>query len=459
MRLFGRAGCIFWVCTLSFFSSLNFAFAAEYVTLDKYLDLVREKNSTLLANIHTIETAYYGVRASVSSQRPALSAGAGVSYLSGQERAEQRERDITASNIEIRLSWRIDVSGVYTLDEQQQILSYENQRARFDDSVNTLMAAAEDAYWSAVVERENAALQNDVLRRRRESLRVTEEKYKQRMIPRLDMLRAESQAAAAESFVSRAESRYRNALETMAELAGGVKVIPAEDILEIPVAANIAELENAVLFRPDVRAGRITLERGRILKRLAAKGLSPTLDLGASYMPSAEPGYSSSPQRGEMSMSLRLSIPIADGNETRYRVLAAERTIMSDEQRLKSLENGAVKEFAVALNNWNDALVFEKDKKRQVERSDEELAIAQLLYNEGMGAQIDLLNAQTDNQQVRTEHLYAIREMYAALVAMRKAAGDYAPNEDGSWKVAAAVYGRGNKESQAAPDYPAFKIP
>ena len=111
-------------------------------------------------------------------------------------------------------------------------------------------------------------------------------------------------------------------------------------------------------------------------------------------------------------------------------------SVLAEEEKLEELKNTANKEFTVALINWKDASTLEQDKKRQVERSDEELALTELLYTEGMGAQIDLLNAQTDNQQVRTEYLSAIGEMYTALVALKRAAGDYAPNEHGSWKEA-----------------------
>ena len=96
------------------------------------------------------------------------------------------------------------------------------------------------------------------------------------------------------------------------------------------------------------------------------------------------------------------------------------------------------------MNNWRNASAAEKDKQRQVERSEEELKITELMYSEGMGAQIDLINAQTAYQAVRTEYLDAVKNMYVALVALRKSIGDYSPNEDGTWKEAVQLYGKGN---------------
>ncbi|MDR1510681.1 MAG: TolC family protein [Synergistaceae bacterium] len=436
--------CILFTALLIFSGT---ATAAEVVTLDRYLEIVKSGNYDLEANIRSIEAAYYGVLASVGYQRPALSAGIGGSYLTGQKASVQgiREKNITSSNLDLVLSWRINLGKSYALDEQQQILSWEIERARFDDSINTLLATAEKTWWTAVLARENIALQKDVLRQRVENNRVTEEKYKQQMVPRLDLIRSEAQVVEAESLVSRAESQYRNLLKTMAGLAGGIDVAPAEEPLTVPELNVTVDIEGAFLSRPAVNIERLTLERNRILKKLTSQGLSPTLNAEISWRPILDPWNSGTPQEGEAVASLRLNIPITDGNETKYRVLNTDRLILAAEATLKSAENATRTELEIALNNWEDAAVLEKDKKRQVERSDEELEITNMIYNEGLGAQIDLINAQTENQRVRTEYLNAVKEMYIALVEIGKTIGDYAPDGDGNWKEAALRYGRGDK--------------
>ena len=126
-------------------------------------------------------------------------------------------------------------------------------------------------------------------------------------------------------------------------------------------------------------------------------------------------------------------------------VLNADRLSQAAEANVQAIENTARTDLIVAQNNWETAEALEKAKKRQVERSDEELRITELMYNEGMGAQIDLINAQTENQQVRTDYLNSIQGMYGALVELRKAVGDYAPNEYGTWKEAVMKYGKGKK--------------
>jgi outer membrane protein TolC len=233
-------------------------------------------------------------------------------------------------------------------------------------------------------------------------------------------------------------------LATLAALAGGTEVYPAGEPLIVPKFSLGLELDKAILSRPDTRSARLALERSKLLKKLAAKGLSPTLSLTVGWTPWSDPWNSSTPQKGEFGASLSLNVPITDGHATKYNTLNADRLVQAAEASLMSLENTARLEMAVALNNWDMAESLEKAKKRQVERSDEELRITELMYNEGMGAQIDLINAQTENQQVRTEYLNAVRGMYIALVQLRKAVGDYAPDEEGTWKEAVVRYGKGN---------------
>jgi outer membrane protein TolC len=203
-----------------------------------------------------------------------------------------------------------------------------------------------------------------------------------------------------------------------------------------------ASFEKALAYRPDIRSANLALERSRIVKKLTAKGLSPTLTGAIRWTPWSDPWNSSTPQHGELGASLSLNIPLWDGNGTRYGVLNADRLVQAAEANVQSVENVTRTELIVARNNWDTAEALEKARKRQVERSDEELRITELMYNEGMGAQIDLINAQTENQQVRTDYLNSIQGMYSARVELRQAVGDYAPNEDGTWKEAVAQYGK-----------------
>ncbi|MBQ7197484.1 MAG: TolC family protein [Synergistaceae bacterium] len=428
-------------CVLIFSTMLaSPAYSNVKMTLPQYVQEILLNNHSLRAGVKNVEADYYSVLAAVGYQRPTTAASATGSYATKQ----QGVRNVSAGSLALRLSQRIDISGSYKLDEQQNILGYEVSRANFDTNVNTMIAAAEETWWSAVLARENVKLQKDIMNQRAENHRITMEKYNQELVPRLDIVRSDAQVVEAGSLVKNAETTYMNLLAELSLMAGGLDVEPVDEELQVPVFDITMNFDDALLYRPDVRAARLNLERAKLVKKLTAKGLSPTLDFAFQFTPWSDPEYYSTPNKLQAGASLTLSVPISDGNTTKYKVLNTDRLIQAAEANLHAVEETTRRDIAVAINNWRNAAAAEQDKKIQVERSEEELRITELMYSEGMGAQIDLINAQTAYQSVKTEYLDAVKNMYVALVALRKAIGDYSPNEDGTWKEAVERYGKGN---------------
>ncbi|MBQ3403118.1 MAG: TolC family protein [Synergistaceae bacterium] len=419
------------------------SYASISMTLEQYVNEILLNNHSLRAGIKNVEAGYYSVLAAVGYQRPSTSAILSGSYATKQTSGNTSQENVTVGSLGLRLTQRIDISGSYKLDERQNILGYEVSRANFDSTINTMIAAAEETWWGAVLARENMKLQKEILLQRSENHRVTVEKYNQELVPKLDIVRSEAQVVAAETLVKNAETTYLNLLAELSLLAGGLDVEPVDEELHVPEFDVALNFEDALEFRPDVRAAKLTLERARIIKKLTAKGLSPTLDFGFQFTPWSDPETYATPNDMQAGASLTLTLPITDGNTTKYRVMNTDRLIQAAESSLEAIREQTRRDITVAMNNWRNASAAEQDKQRQVERAEEELRITELMYAEGMGAQIDLINAQTAYQAVRTEYLDAVRNMYVALVAMRKAIGDYSPDENGTWQEARLRYGKG----------------
>ena len=413
------------------------------MTLPQYISEILLNNHSLRAGVKNIEASYYSVLAAVGYQRMSTGGTFTGSYVTKQSAGGASEENVFAGSLAFRLSQRIDINGSYRLDERQNILGYEAARAKFDDSVNTLIAAAESTWWSAVLARENMKLQREILLQRSENHRVTVEKFNQELVPKLDVVRSDARVVEAETLVKDAETIYLNLLAELSLMAGGLDVEPVDEELRVPEFDVALNFEDAIRYRPDIRAAGLNLERAKVVKKLTAKGLSPTLDMAFQFTAWSEPESYATPNDKQLGGSLVFTVPISDGNTTKYKVFNADRLIEAAEANLHELREQTRRDITVAMNNWRNSSAAEKDKHRQVERSEEELRITELMYAEGMGAQIDLINAQISYQSVRTEYLLAVKDMYVALVAMRKAIGDYSPNEDGSWREAVELYGKG----------------
>lgn len=418
--------------------------ASVSMTLPQYIREILLNNHSLRAGMKSVEADYYSVLSAVAYQRPSTSGAFTGSYVTKQTAGNASQENVFAGNMALRLSQRIDINGSYKLDEQQNILGYEVSRANFDNSINTFIAAAEETWWSAVLARENMKLQHEILLQRSENHRVTVEKYNQELVPKLDIVRSEAQVVEAETLEKNAETTYMNLIAELSLMAGGLDVEPVDEQLKVPEFDVALNFEDAIARRPDIRAASLNLDRAKLVRKLTAKGLAPTLDFAFQITPWSDPESYATPNNQQAGGSLVFTFPITDGNSTKYKVMNTERLIEASESNLEAVREQTRRDITVAMNNWRNASAAEHDKQRQVERSEEELRITELMYSEGMGAQIDLINAQTAYQAVRTEYLDAVKNMYIALVAMRKAVGDYAPDENGDWDEAKLRYGKGN---------------
>ena len=409
------------VCATLFLAWGIVAANASEMSLEGFIPTVRENNPTLQASLKRLEASYHTVRSAVAIQRPSVGLRGATSYNTDDAQRRQGVYSLSAA-----ISHRFDVSGVYSAQEKQLLLQYNALAADHLALINNTLATAESLYWRSFIARENSALQKEILAQRREDLRITEEKFRQQLIPRLDVVRAQARVEEAESIVVQAESAYQDTLTQLATLAGGVAVTPRSEILLVPSLSVRAGVESALGTRNDVRSAELSLERARVLKTLAAKGMSPSVEGAVGYTILTD-SPSQQPDQNEFLFSLNVSIPVYDGGKTKEDTEEKARSIEAAERSLEAKRLAVKEDVLKARTQWEKAVALEASKRKQVARSDEELKITQLMYMEGMGAQIDLLNAQVDNQRVRTEHLDAIKEMYLALVSLRQAMSEYEP--------------------------------
>lgn len=430
-----------------FFLHAPGAESAEPVSLDQFLQLVITNNQTLQSQALAVEATYYTVRSSVAYQRTTLAGVVDGTYLTGEEVLGVKKNNIVAYDAGLALGQGIDISGRYGLDEKQQILYYESQQAAWQDAYNSLVAQARATYYSAVYARDNVVLQKEILIQRQENLRVTNEKYKVGTVQKLDVIRADAQVTEAESYIVQAEAEYNNLLALMADLAGGQEVTIGPDPLVVPSLAYNADYDTAIARRPDIRAYRMAAERSELVKKLTAKGLSPSLNASANWVPFEDPWNFGSIQKGEASIGLTLTIPIFDGNATKYGTLGAGKAQLSAEASLAAALSNTSMQLKTATNNLEKAISVENYTKRQMASTAEELRITRFRYLEGVGDQLDLLNAFTADQLSRTNHLSAIKDIYIAQIELRRAMGDYAPDASlGTWQFAVQEFGNGKSK-------------
>lgn len=389
---------------------------AETVTPERFLQVVLTGNSRIIETVRNVEALYWSAKVAVSGQRPSLAVTGGVSHETG----DAGDNGIA----QVGVSHLFDVSGRYSLQERKALLDYEVGILGLGELVNGTLSIAETLYWTTVLARANIDLYEELLKQRQEDLRITQEKFKQGLAPELDVIRARAQVEDNKSLLVEAEANYHDGLASMKSLAGGLDVEPLVDYLEIPENTLNVTVESVLADRPDLKGLALSMERARVVRDLASKGLAPDLTGNVLWTATSDQTFST-PEEGEVLASLSLSIPLSDGGRTKSETRQTEKLVAAAEQALKAGKDKALEEFEQASNRWEKAVSLERSRQEQVTQAKEEMRITQLRYREGLGAQIDLLNAQVGLQEARTGYLEAVKEMYLALVDLRSARGDY----------------------------------
>lgn len=389
---------------------------AEVVPPQEFLRTVLTGNSTIAATVRDVESLYWSARVAVAGQRPSLA-------LTGSASHETDDRGDNAIG-QVGVTHRFDISGRYSLQERKALLDYDVAGLGLADLVNVTLSSAETLYWSTVLAGANIDLYEELLRQRQEDLRITQEKFKQGLAPELDVIRARAQVEDNKSLLVEAQANYRDGLASMKAVAGGLDVEPCTDCLDIPENTLEVTIESVFLDRPDLKGLTLSLERARVVRDLASKGLASDLTGNILWTAKSDQALST-PAEGEVLASLNLSIPLSDGGKTKSETRQTEKLVAAAEQSLEAGRDQAREEFERASNRWEKAVALERSRREQVSQAQEEMRITQLRYREGLGAQIDLLNAQVGLQQARTGYLEAVKEMYLALVDLRSSRGDY----------------------------------
>ena len=189
--------------------------------------------------------------------------------------------------------------------------------------------------------------------------------------------------------------------------------------------------DRAWLDRPDVAALLLGEERASVQRSLAAKGLAPLLDLTVGLRLGED--YRSSfveDNQGEVLARAVLTVPLADGNRTLNATEAATRNLEKARLDLRAKKDSLLKEVGLVRERWTAAVTLEETRRRQASRAGEELEISEMMYREGLAAQIDLLNAQETDQRTRSEHFAALLETWLVLAEADRVMGRYVGGKD-----------------------------
>jgi len=314
-------------------------------------------------------------------------------------------------------------AGVRAADWSAQ--SAESSRAAAEVEVTAAVARAHDDVLLARALRDVAAQGVAVLT---EAVRVAQERYAAGTTARLDAIRAETRLSSARAALRAQETALATAREHLAMLigiavAGMPPVSGALEDVEEPIPDERL-LERAGAGRPDITAlqqaatalrARASAERATQLPRIGAfvsvLGTRPELLTGASAF------------EVDVLGGVYVAWPFFDGGASRGTAQRSEAAALGIEAEARATADRAGAAVHTALLNAQRAAADVRDGTENVKRAERALAIAQERYSDGIGIQLDVLEAEADLTQARGDLLRAMHARRAAAIELRRAVG------------------------------------
>jgi outer membrane protein len=119
----------------------------------------------------------------------------------------------------------------------------------------------------------------------------------------------------------------------------------------------------------------------------------------------------------------KLSVPIFDGLQKNARIQTAKLNIQKTENDLANLRNGISLGVNSASVQYENAYRTLELQRNNLDLAREVVRVTQIKYNEGVGSNIEVINAETSLREAQTNYFQALYTLMVTQIDLRKAQG------------------------------------
>ncbi len=323
-------------------------------------------------------------------------------------------------------SYKIGLKAATTLRE----LSQKNVSA---SKINVAEQVAK-AYYNVLVSEERVKLLDYSIGRIDSLFKETQAMNKQGFVEKIDVDRLEVQSnnlKAERQNVQNLIGLSYYLLKFQMGLGINDPIVLTDKIQQL----SVDELEKSVTFAPEVDYNQ-RIEFSALQSQIALADLDYQ-NIGKQYLPrvlaSATYGYNNGRNNGfdlfttkwfnSSAINLQVQMPVFDGFQKRY--AAQQKKIALDKARLGSnlLKNAIdlqVRQAQITIQNSVQTL---RTQKRNLDLAQEILRVTRIKYKEGVGSNIEVLNAESSSREAQTNYFASLLDFMLAKVDQDKATG------------------------------------
>lgn len=298
----------------------------------------------------------------------------------------------------------------------------------------TVAEAVTKAYYSVQVAEERAKVLDLNISRLDTLLRETKVMNTSGFVELLDVNRLEVQL---NNLVTERQ-RVQNLIELSYTLLKYQMGMPMNEPVRLKDNINDVNIE---ALRAELSGASVNYENRIEYSLLSTQEKLAGLDLRnvrSGYLPnlSASLGYGHNNGRDDFidlfsskwfnnsALTLNLNIPIFDGFTKRYQIAQRKLAIEKVKNNQNLLKQSIDLESGQANINIKNAFATLETQKRNVELAEEIVRVSKIKYKEGVGSNIEVINAESSFKEAQTNYFAALYDLMIAKVDLSKAKGE-----------------------------------
>lgn len=305
--------------------------------------------------------------------------------------------------------------------------SRELQEAVIRDVRNSLKAEVEKLYWAALLKREVLKEKEESLRYWESYFKLVEERYKQGVVPKYEFLRARAQLRYAKADLLRAESDYRTSINSLKNLLGIREDISLEgDLRKVPFSVEDPEkvlLERNTTLLVLEKTLRVTSESVSLSKADYYPRLSFFANYNVENVKDLKGGGLKEEVRKGYNLGLSFDFTLFDGWRRDARVMQGkleELKVREDIDFKKKELLNQLDSLLSQLKALEEELLAREDT---LLASEESFKNATRRYAEGVGSQVELLDARKAYEEAVLSYLESIYKHNSVVADIKRLLG------------------------------------
>ncbi|MEF8788426.1 MAG: TolC family protein [Planctomycetota bacterium] len=297
---------------------------------------------------------------------------------------------------------------------------------RHNSALQDVALRVEEAYYAALSAKWSLKVARETLKQREHHVELSRERHEAGVVPRSDVLQAETQLGNARLGLVRAKSEVKVARGELAR-AMGVDVSSPPQLKEKPAETRERELAMVDTLLDEASRNRPTLKAALAEVTGRQAGIEAAR---AAYRPevSAQAGYGWRdehllPDREEWSATLGVTFPLFTGFERSYRLQRTESELQESLADYREALQDVELEVWTAYTRVREARQAIDAAQKLVASAEENLRVARGEYRSGAGSITELIDAQQAYTEARSQVVVARTDWHTALARLERAVG------------------------------------